>query len=107
MHELNLKAQEALSSIYGYDVVTDGFGYHSMTLSIEHGLHALSEGHPLETIAEAIHEGWAKAAHMFDSPEHEPNEAKRKRRVELATTSYSQLSEDDKEKDRVIAGVLL
>ena len=107
MHQLNIKAQVALDAVYQYGIVQDGFGYEAMNMSLQEGVKAFKEGMDIEGIAAAVHLGWAKAAKAFNTPELEASKEKRERRMSLAALSYSDLSEEEKEKDRIIARVIL
>ena len=72
----------------------------------------------IEAISDAIHKGWNVTAQAFvQNPDQFDDtaklqtagklEAKLKQRAELMKKNYSQLPEDEKEKDRVVARALL
>ena len=103
---LNTQAQKALDAVYGYGLCSAGFGYEAMNGSIKFGLKAKENGGDLEQIASAVHEGWAHVAKTFEDPVYASKPEKRQARLVLANTSYLDLPEVEKEKDRVIARVL-
>jgi hypothetical protein len=57
----------------------------------------------LETLSDLAHRAWAETAKKSN----DPNYKERARRLELAATPYSNLPEEEKEKDRVVARTLL
>jgi len=107
-------ANKALDQIYHYGVSEPGmnFGWLSTIESVKAAKKLIDAGETdIEVISDAIHEGWNKTAIAdylgklnLDTPT--PKE-KKEERYKKAQTKYNNLSEDDKEKDRVVARVLL
>ena len=100
----------ALDEKYGYGLSTDpnSFGYKANKLSATYGLHELFYGEgqgidDVEAIASAIHDGWSFAVYHVNDPKYLTHPHKKVNRTILADSPYSELSEEEKEKDRVIA----
>jgi hypothetical protein len=92
-------SDEALDNAYHYGRSKPGtFGYEANKGSAKFAL---------EKIADAIHKGWASVATTYDDPIYAVKPEKKANRLNLADTHYSQLSEEEKEKDRVVARALL
>jgi hypothetical protein len=107
-------SDEALDSVYHYGRSTPGanFGWLANIESAKAAAHLINNGETdIEAIASAVHEGWAitaiadsKGKLELDTPT--PKE-KKVARSKLAKITYANLSEDEKEKDRVVARALL
>jgi hypothetical protein len=96
----------ALDARYGYGRATGdkrSFGRAANRSSAAAALRAIRRGKrsgsgtSREAGADAVHQGWARTAKT--SADQTPE--KKKRRAKLANTSYSNLPDDEKEKDRV------
>ena len=96
----------ALNARYGYGIATGdkhSFGRAANRASAAATLRALRRGErsgsgtSTEAGANAVHQGWARTAKT--SADQTPE--KKKRREELANTPYSNLPNDEQEKDRV------
>lgn len=98
-------ADKALDTAYGYGLsAPETFGSAANQSSAAHALELIQKGNTdVETLASAIHEGWAVTARTFPG---QPIEKKAKR-LELAATPYADLPEEEKEKDRVSARAIL
>ena len=104
----------ALDDAYHYGRSTPGanFGWLANIESAKAAKRLIDAGETdIEKISDAIHDGWNitaiadyKGQLQLDSPT--PDEKKAKR-AKLAQQSYSQLPEEEKEKDRVVARALL
>jgi hypothetical protein len=99
----------ALDSAYGYGRSQPGsFGYEANKGSAKHALSLIQSGiTDIEQISAAIHEGWAEVAKSFDDPVYQQKPEKKENRLKLAQTPYQSLSEEEKEKDRVVARAIL
>lgn len=107
-------SDEALDNAYHYGRSTPGanFGWLANLESAKAAKRLIDAGETdIEKISDAIHDGWNitamadyKGQLQLDSPT--PDEKKAKR-AKLAQQSYSQLPEEEKEKDRVVARALL
>jgi hypothetical protein len=101
----------ALDNAYGYGLSTDhnSFGYQANKLSATFALCAIvgNNERDIEVIANAVHDGWSFAAYNVYDPRYEAQPQKKVNRVALADTLYSDLDEEEKEKDRVIARAIL
>jgi hypothetical protein len=107
-------SDKALDDAYHYGRSTPGanFGWMANIQSAKAAKRLIDTGETdIEKISDAIHQGWNvtaaadyKGQLQLDSPT--PDEKKLKR-AKLAMQSYSQLPEDEKEKDRVVARALL
>lgn len=109
------KADAALNDKYHYGLSTPGqnFGWLANVSSVTFACDAIKSvrSASVEMVADAVHRGWAKIAMedyegklVLDSPT--PDKKKETRKV-LAMTAYEDLSEEEKEKDRVIARVVI
>jgi hypothetical protein len=107
-------SDKALDDAYHYGRSTPGanFGWMANMQSAKAAKRLIDAGETdIETISDAIHKGWNvtaaadyKGQLQLDTPT--PDEKKLKR-AKLAMQSYSQLPEEEKEKDRVVARALL
>jgi len=107
-------SDKALDDAYHYGRSTPGanFGWLANIESAKAAKRLIDAGETdIEKISDAIHDGWNITAMadynnqlQLDSPT--PDEKKAKR-AKLAQQSYSQLPEEEKEKDRVVARALL
>ena len=61
----------------------------------------------IDKVADAVHDGWSYAADTVNDPRYETQPEKLDNRIKLADASYDELSEGEKEKDRVIARALI
>jgi len=107
-------SDKALDDAYHYGRSTPGntFGWLANIESARAAARLINQGvTDIEVIADAIHDGWNITAMAdyngqlnLDTPT--PDDKKIKR-YKLAQQSYSQLPEDEREKDRVVARALL
>jgi hypothetical protein len=107
-------SDEALDNVYHYGRSTPGanFGWLANIESAKEAAKLINNGETdIEAIASAVHGGWSitaladsKGKLELDTPT--PKE-KKVARAKLAKMPYSDLSEDEKEKDRVVARALL
>lgn len=107
-------SDKALDDAYHYGRSTPGanFGWLANVQSAKAAKRLIDAGETdIEKISDAIHKGWNvtaaadyKGQLQLDTPT--PDEKKLKR-AKLAMQSYSQLPEEEKEKDRVVARALL
>ena len=104
----------ALDNVYGYGLSTDvnSFGFKANKLSATYALHEFFYGSSqdiddVEAIASAVHDGWSFAAYHVHDPRYLTQPHKKVNRIMLADTPYSNLSEEEKEKDRVIARAII
>lgn len=114
LQELASIADNALNDAYGYGLSLPGlnFGWLANIESAKSAKKLIDAGETdIEVIADAVHEGWNIVAIAdynneleLDTPT--PND-KKLRRYNLAQQTYSQLSEEEKEKDRVVARAVL
>lgn len=115
MESLARKADAALNDRYQYGLSSPGqnFGWLANVSSVTFAYNAIKsvKSGDMEMVADAVHRGWAKIAMddyegnlVLDSPT--PDNKKKARKV-LAMTAYKDLSEEEKEKDRVIARVVI
>ena len=104
--EYEKASDAALDARYGYGRATGdkrSFGRAANRASAAAALRAIRRGKrsgsgtSREAGADAVHQGWAKTAKT--SKDQTPE--KKERRAKLANTSYSNLPDDEKEKDRV------
>jgi len=102
-------SDEALDNAYHYGRSKQGtFGYEANKGSAKFALDLMKKGvTDIEMIADAIHKGWASVATTYDDPIYAVKPEKKANRLKLADTHYSELSEEEKEKDRVVARALL
>ena len=107
-------SDKALDDAYHYGRSTPGanFGWMANMQSAKAAKRLIDAGETdIETISDAIHKGWNvtaaadyKGQLQLDTP---TPEDKKLKRAKLAMQSYSQLPEEEKEKDRVVARALL
>ena len=104
----------ALDSAYGYGLSTDknSFGYKANKLSATYALYEFFYGvspdiDEVEAIASAVHDGWSFAAYHINDPRYLTQPHKKVNRIMLADTPYANLSEEEKEKDRVVARAII
>lgn len=114
INQLAIITDKALDDAYHYGRSTPGnnFGWLANIESVKAAKKLIDSGErDIEKISYAIHDGWniiAKADFEGTLNLDKPTpEDKKQKRLELSKKSYNQLSEEDKEKDRVIARVLL
>ena len=112
---------EALDNKWGYGRSTPGntFGWQANLKSAEYAAAAINSGETdIERISDEVHKGWNETAKRFvqdpdqfdDTPKARAKgtlDGQLVRRKELMNKPYSDLSEDDKEKDRVVARAIL
>jgi hypothetical protein len=98
--------ERLLDNIHGYGISEEeSFGWWANRYSVAC---ALSTGsNDLETIASAVHDGWSKCVVDVDDPVYQDKPEKRESRLLLASTPYSMLTEEEKNKDRQIALIVL
>lgn len=106
---LNDQVQKAMDAKYGYGMAKEGtFGHAATNASASAALHAIEGGETdVDAIADAVHEGWGHTAKTFDDPVYQTKPEKKASRAKLAAQKYSELPEEEKEKDRVIAREVL
>jgi hypothetical protein len=114
IEELAMISDQALHDRYHYALSTPGknFGWLANLESAKAALNLIKQGATnIDMIADAVHSGWNITAMAdyngeleLDTPT--PDEKKLKR-YKLAQQSYAELSEEEKEKDRVVARALL
>jgi hypothetical protein len=115
MDILARKADAALNDRYQYGLSSPGqnFGWLANVSSVTFAYKAIKavRAGDLEMVADAVHRGWAKIAMddyegklVLDTP---TPDIKKEARKKLAMTAYADLSEEEKEKDRVIARVVI
>ena len=107
-------SDKALDNAYHYGRSTPGanFGWMANMQSAKAAKRLIDAGETdIEVISDAIHKGWNvtaaadyKGQLQLDTP---TPEDKKLKRAKLAMQSYSQLPEEEKEKDRVVARALL
>lgn len=109
LDEIASVSDNALNDAYGYGLSKPNtFGHEANKNSAAFALEAIKSGEKdLEAISEAVHKGWANAFNSFDDPIYKEKPEKKKARKTLADTSYSDLSEEEKEKDRVVARAIM
>lgn len=106
-------SDEALDYEYGYGLSTDpeSFGYkanaNSSMFALAYILENLDHLNNLEAFSSAVHDGWSYTVYHFDDPVYETKPTKKESRLALANQTYVELSNQEKEKDRVIARVML
>lgn len=102
---LAILVDKALDDAYHYGLSEPGtFGHYACRGSAKACARQLAlDTTDIEDLAKAVHEGWGNAVYSFID---QPPEKKAKR-LALATTPYAELSNDEQEKDRVVARVLL
>jgi hypothetical protein len=121
IEQLATISDEALDNAYQYGRSTPGntFGWQANLKSAEFAANAINSGETdIERISDAIHKGWNETAKRFvqnadqfdDTQKLRDNgkfDAKLAQREKLMNIGYSQLPDDEKEKDRVVARALL
>ena len=121
IQQLATISDEALDNAYKYGRSSPGntFGWQANLKSAQFAKQMIDKGvTDIEAISDAIHKGWNVTAQAFvQNPDQFDDtaklqtagklEAKLKQRAELMKKNYSQLPEDEKEKDRVVARALL
>jgi hypothetical protein len=102
------RQDRVLDEIYHYGRSSKGFGYEANKESAEVVLKLLDNGiYDIEKLSEATHEGWSKVAKTYEDPVYQTKPQKREARLKLANTRYSDLPDNEKEKDRTVAKSLL
>ncbi len=98
------QSDRALDEAYGYGTAKPGeYGWECNVASARRVLKLMEKGvTDIEKLADESHEGWAEATRQWKD-----HGEKREKRMKLADTPYSDLPEDEKEKDRVAARALL
>jgi len=121
IQQLATISDEALDNAYKYGRSSPGntFGWQANLKSAQYAKQMIDKGvTDIEAISDAIHKGWNVTAQAFvQNPEQFDDtaklqtagklEAKLQQRAELMKKNYSQLPEEEKEKDRVVARALL
>lgn len=121
IEQLATISDEALDKAYQYGRSTPSntFGWQANLKSAEFAADAIARGiTDIERISDAIHKGWNETAKRFvqdpdqfdDTQKLRDNgkfDAKLAQREKLMNIGYSQLPDDEKEKDRVVARALL
>ena len=121
INQLAAVSDEALDKAYGYGRSSPGntFGWQANLKSAEYAKKAIMSGiTDIEKISDMIHKGWNVTAKAFvQNPDQFSDteklkasgklEAKLAQRKKLMNIEYSQLPEEEKEKDRVVARALL
>lgn len=119
--QLAAQVDAAMDAAYQYGRSTPGksFGWQAALSSVAHGREAIARGETdLDAVADAVHQGWNATAERFvQNPDQFSDtaalrqsgklEAKLAARKALMSKTYAQLPEHEKEKDRVVARVLL
>lgn len=121
IEQLATISDEALDKAYGYGRSSPGntFGWQANMKSAEFAKKVIDAGiTDIEQISDAIHKGWNVTAKAFvQNPDQFDDteklkaagklEAKLAQREKLMKINYSQLPDDEQEKDRVVARALL
>ena len=121
IRQLATISDEALDKAYGYGRSSPGntFGWQANLKSAAYAKNMIDKGvTDIDEIADAIHKGWnvtakafVKNPNRFDDTEKLKAagklEAKLQQRAKLMNIDYSQLPDDEQEKDRVVARALL
>ncbi len=121
LNKLATISDKALDDAYGYGRSSPGntFGWQANLKSAEFAKKAIESGiTDIEAIADAIHKGWNVTAKEFvQNPDQFDDteklkaagklEAKLAQREKLMNIPYAQLSDEEQEKDRVVARALL
>jgi hypothetical protein len=121
IQQLATISDEALDNAYHYGRSTPGntFGWQANLKSAAYAKQMIDQGvTDIEAISDAIHKGWNVTARAFvQNPEQFADteklraagklEAKLQQRAKLMNIGYSQLPDDEQEKDRVVARALL
>lgn len=120
VRQLATISDEALDKAYGYGRSSPGntFGWQANLKSAAYAKHMIDKGvTDIDEIADAIHKGWNVTAKAFvKNPDRFDDteklkaagklEAKLQQRAKLMNIDYSQLPDDEQEKDRVVARAL-
>ena len=99
---------KALDQAYGYGLSSnpESFGFKANFFTSWFMLELIIRGvTDVEKLAEAAHNGWAHTVITVDDPN--ANVAKKIHRQTLARTCYQNLSDQEREKDRVAARAVL
>ena len=121
VQQLATISDEALDKAYGYGRSTPGntFGWQANLKSAAYAKHMIDKGvTDIEAISDAIHKGWNVTAQAFvKNPDQFDDteklraagklEAKLQQRAKLMNIEYAQLSDEEQEKDRVVARAML
>lgn len=121
VQQLATISDEALDKAYGYGRSSPGntFGWQANMMSAAYAKKMIDSGETdIEKISDAIHKGWNVTAKKFvqDPDQFDDTEklrqagkleAKLQQREKLMNINYAQLSDDEQEKDRVVARALL
>lgn len=121
IEQLATISDEALDKAYGYgrSSPSNTFGWQANMKSAEFAKKVIDAGiTDIEQISDAIHKGWNVTAKAFvQNPDQFDDteklkaagklEAKLAQREKLMKINYSQLPDDEQEKDRVVARALL
>lgn len=121
LNQLATISDKALDDAYGYGRSSPGntFGWQANLKSAEFAKKAIESGiTDIEAIADAIHKGWNVTAKSFvQNPDQFDDteklkaagklEAKLAQREKLMNIPYAQLSDEEQEKDRLVARALL
>ena len=121
IQQLATISDEALDKAYGYGRSSPGntFGWQANIKSATYAKQMIDKGiTDIEQISDAIHKGWNVTAKQFvTNPDQFDDteklkaagklEAKIQQRKKLMNIPYAQLSDEEKEKDRVVARALL
>ena len=119
--QLATVSDEALDNAYHYGRSSPGntFGWQANLKSAEYAANSIQSGETdIERISDEIHKGWNETAERFvqDPDQFDDTqklrdsgkfEATKARREILMKKNYSELNEEEKEKDRVVARALL
>ena len=106
-------SDEALDFEYGYGLSTnpESFGYkanaNSSMFALAYIIENLDHLNDLEAFSSAVHDGWSYTVYHFEDSAYETNPSKKESRLALANQTYAELSNQEQEKDRVIARVVL
>ena len=121
IEQLATISDQALDQVYGYGRSTPGntFGWQANIMSATYAKEVIDMGvTDIEKIANAIHKGWNVTAKKFvENPDQFDDteklrqsgklDSKIQQRKKLMNIDYNQLSDAEKEKDRVVARALL
>ena len=96
-----------LNSIHNYGLSErESFGWWANRYSVAMALSCSSMN--VETVAEAIHDGWAKCVLDVDDPStYAKKPEKKSQRIAQANTAYADLPENEKGKDRQVAYIVI
>ena len=121
VEQLAAISDKALDDVYHYGCSTPGnnFGWQANLKSAEFAKKVINAGvTDIDQIADAIHKGWNVTARAFvNNPDQFDDteklrqsgelEAKLAKREKLMNIEYSNLSDEEQEKDRVVARAIL